>query len=553
MPHDESLTISRRRLLGGLVTITGASTVGGMGTTAVLSDDERFANGQLVAGELNVTVGWEERYSDRSADEAAHAHLEDGTVVVDDRQGFMEATLQEQFPDEETRDRLSDGTADPCDVLVDISEEMERPVVDLTDVKPGDSGELAFDVALCTNPGYLWLDGALLASRDEGFTEPERTDPDEYSDGSPPTSGNAGVLTVTNEVLEVNISADLSGSLGGQPWIYTYPDGSTENFLFFEIYALRDDANRGETVAGEFEADFPATGVPGTAYPATFTTTVNGVSLSVTRTFTLDPTDGLLTVEYGFENVDGTDAIEDLRFTQYVDYDVGDFSNVDVGQFRSDESRSLDYVTQTERPGFGDEMDLYAGFGAVQSSVAHDVGPSMRVLNDAFSPARLGNTDAYEGQVGFSLEYSVGRLDPGDTATLTTAFAVARSPRILKALLLKPRLPLGDGDLLDAVRTALWFENRENVCFEGSLAHFLALAATGNGLPLDGIGDDFDEVLDDPTSAARDCVASSPAVHNLGLRWTLPVDHANELQGDSSRFGIGFYAEQCRHNDGREL
>jgi hypothetical protein len=523
-----------------------------MGTAAFLSDDERFANGQLVAGELDVTVGWEERYSDWSPDEAVHTHMEDGAVVVDDRQGFMEATLQERFPDKEVREKLSNGAADPCDVYTNVPEGVARPVVDLTDVKPGDFGELAFDISLCENPGYLWLDGTLLAGQDNGFTEPERTDPDEHSAESSPMSGDASVLTVANDVLEVNVAADLSGSLGGQPWIYTYPDGSTENFLFFEIYALRDDANRGETIAGEFEADFPPTGVPGTAYPSTFTTTVNGVSLSVSRTFTLDPVDGLLTVEYGFENVDGTDAIEDLRFTQYVDYDVGDFSNADIGRFRSDESRSLDYVAQTERPGFGDEMDLYAGFGAVQSSVAHDVGPSMRVLNDAFSPARLGNDDAYEGQVGFSLEYSVGHLESGDTATLTTAFAVARSPRILKALLLKPRLPLGEGDLLDAVRAALWSDDRENVFFEGTLAHVLALAATGDGFPLDG-GDDFDEMLDDPRSDTRDCFVSSPAVHRLGLRWSLPIDHANELQGDSTRFDLGFYTEQCRHNDGRGL
>jgi hypothetical protein len=28
------------------------------------------------------------------------------------------------------------------------------------------------------------------------------------------------------------------------------------------------------------------------------------------------------------------------------------------------------------------------------------------------------------------------------------------------------------------------------------------------------------------------------------------VDHANEIQSDSVRFDLGFYTEQCCHNDG---
>ena len=39
----------------------------------------------------------------------------------------------------------------------------------------------------------------------------------------------------------------------------------------------------------------------------------------------------------------------------------------------------------------------------------------------------------------------------------------------------------------------------------------------------------------------------------VGFEWRLPVDHANEIQDDSVKFDLGFYTEQCRHNDGSGL
>jgi hypothetical protein len=32
--------------------------------------------------------------------------------------------------------------------------------------------------------------------------------------------------------------------------------------------------------------------------------------------------------------------------------------------------------------------------------------------------------------------------------------------------------------------------------------------------------------------------------------WWLPIDHGNQVQSDSATFDLGFYTEQCRHNDG---
>ena len=61
----------------------------------------------------------------------------------------------------------------------------------------------------------------------------------------------------------------------------------------------------------------------------------------------------------------------------------------------------------------------------------------------------------------------------------------------------------------------------------------------GNGIPLDG----------DRTTNGRQCFDAS-ATHCFGFSWWLPLNHGNEVQSDRAEFDIGFYTEQCRHNDG---
>jgi predicted ribosomally synthesized peptide with SipW-like signal peptide len=77
-----------------------------------------------------------------------------------------------------------------------------------------------------------------------------------------------------------------------------------------------------------------------------------------------------------------------------------------------------------------------------------------------------------------------------------------------------------------------------------SLRTFLQQLGTGPGVPLDA----------DPSTAERDCFEggseSSPTQYYASVVWWLPVDHANQVQSDEVRFDLGFYTEQCRHNDG---
>jgi predicted ribosomally synthesized peptide with SipW-like signal peptide len=203
MANNDGFELSRRKILAGLGSIGVASAGVGLGTSAYFSDEESFTNNQLVAGALDMKVSWEEHYSDWSQDEAEAApdvrmvegteELEPGEVglpTYDDPliavpegqlEPLMNATLQEQFPDDETREQIGElpPEVDPCEALADVPGDLTKPVIDLEDVKPGDFGEVTFDFTICDNPGYVWLTGGLVDAAENGLTEPERKDDDE--------------------------------------------------------------------------------------------------------------------------------------------------------------------------------------------------------------------------------------------------------------------------------------------------------------------------------------------------------------------------------------
>jgi len=57
-------------------------------------------------------------------------------------------------------------------------------------------------------------------------------------------------------------------------------------------------------------------------------------------------------------------------------------------------------------------------------------------------------------------------------------------------------------------------------------------------------------VSSDGDNGDENCCFEASTDHYLGLAWWLPTDVGNEIQSDSVGFDLGFYAEQCRHNDG---
>ncbi|WP_435318959.1 SipW-dependent-type signal peptide-containing protein [Haloarchaeobius sp. TZWSO28] len=117
-----------------------------------------------------------------------------------------------------------------------------------------------------------------------------------------------------------------------------------------------------------------------------------------------------------------------------------------------------------------------------------------------------------------------------------------------------------EGELLSELETTITVTTADGQTYEafsGPLfdAMLAILNDQGPGLALDGDPDSPFEFGTASTDASRDCFDSLDAsgnllTHSITLEWELAADHANEIQGDGVSFDVGFYAEQCRHNDG---
>jgi predicted ribosomally synthesized peptide with SipW-like signal peptide len=287
---DERFDISRRKALAALGTIGVASAGAGLGTSAYFSDQETFENNQLVAGTLDLGVGYTAHYSDWSDDEdddiqgdirmfeggpdevGTAGDLESGEVglpaddawliAVDSEsaaQQFLDNTRTGSYPE------LGEGEPSSAQSPIgcgDLGAETQadgapKPVIDLDDVKPGDFGEVTFDFVLCDNPGYVWLNGELTEASENGVTEPEADDPDEdqvEGEGSPDLKDDADQEEgKTVELLDVVMAA---------VWIddgNNYQNGDESPFAIGslrEILGLVSEESNGTELNSPMNAEF---------------------------------------------------------------------------------------------------------------------------------------------------------------------------------------------------------------------------------------------------------------------------------------------------------
>ena len=197
----DDIPLSRRTLLGAAGTVGVAAALGGAGSMAFFSDEEEFANNRLVAGSLDLKAAYSEHYSDwkpndegtpegegvavrmwdgAPATTGSATDLESGEtglptndawlVAVDDPDQFLANTATPDSPQ---------GDASTCGLAATDADELAQPVIDLGDVKPGDFGEVTFDLRICDNPGYVWLEVSNVTASENGYTEPELEDDDE--------------------------------------------------------------------------------------------------------------------------------------------------------------------------------------------------------------------------------------------------------------------------------------------------------------------------------------------------------------------------------------
>ncbi|WP_229126285.1 choice-of-anchor L domain-containing protein [Halapricum desulfuricans] len=660
---DESFELSRRKVLGSMGMMGVAGAAAGLGTSAYFSDEERFTNNALAAGELDMKAAYSAHYSDWSSDEGEGVEInmwdgEPGTtgtagdlesgytglplndrwlIEVDDPERFLENT--QYLPDE--GDRVGNAS---CDGGTD-ADQLQQPVIELEDLKPGDFGEVTFDFALCDNPGYVWLTGELLSCAENGITEPEADDPDENEDEPRPPESDADQSSLWPLAALAGVPALGGGGDGGSAEATVEP---AENESGGRQSALR----KGAAAAGMGAAGLAASSGVASAQ-------ANGLSID-----RLDNTSGLSAEDLSESLIAGEGGVDIVSGSVEFTGDergagafeggsdvIGIEDGIVLSSGLADDAEAADGDAPNEDPGtttdlgtpgdsdlddlaggetfnatilefdftvpedadqvffnyvFGSEEyneyvgsefnDVFGffvngenvaevndpdGAGTIPAAInninegnggTEPTNPDLYINNDPFNPNFDGDTvasgDLAETEMdGFTVVLDVeSDVNPGGENSIKLAIADT-SDAILDSWVFiqgeslstedpdEPEEPepaqCPDVELLDVVQVAAWVDDGNNYqngdeqpAFVGSLREVLDELTSGSGLGLVG---DLDAEAAGGTG--RNCF-SAGTTHSVGFAWWVPVDHGNEIQTDSAMFDLGFYTEQCRHNDG---
>jgi predicted ribosomally synthesized peptide with SipW-like signal peptide len=522
--------LSRRKALAALGTIGVASAGAGLGTSAYFSDQETFENNSLTAGELDMHIGWESHYSDWSPDEddglegdvtmgndqPVGLPTQNSSLIsvanTSDAQQFLNNTEVDQFPSGTT---TFDDAAEMngCDVLADGADE-SPVIVDLEDVKPGDFGEVTFSFALCDNPGFVWMNGGLVEARENGLTEPEADDPDE--DG-PADEVSDDVETSQVELLDAVRTAlwyDDGDNLqeGGEA-------GTTDLDVVLTLDNSNSVSNSAQLSIGDAARAFVNLLSAGSQSAAV--AFADGADLLQPLTTDKSAVESALDQYDDPQTEFGTEIGEGIETAQAELDANGNPGADDVIIVLSD---GAPFPTNTAGPNTLQQADAAKSAGTRILSIGFELSPGS--AEEGYLKSIAGTTPNSETDFNDGSPYD----DEGD-------YFLAPSESELEGAFRDVAGRITEG---------------EEVFFEGTLREALmtldpdAEANRNQGVPLGG---DISAETGGGTGD-RNCFSGSGTVHSVGFAWWLPVDHANQIQSDSVAFDIGFYTEQCRHNDG---
>ncbi|MFB6311155.1 MAG: SipW-dependent-type signal peptide-containing protein [Salinirussus sp.] len=536
--------LTRRKVLGGLTAVGLASAGAGLGTGAYFSDEETFKNNRLVAGELDLLVDFQEHYSDWSADEAdavgdirmaREGTLTEGDYPSDytglpvandamiaiptgDLGAFMDTTAIDAFPD--TNDDAIQDTIPPSDECGFLRQEgyllgedgghvsaldsaartsahQGDPLVALSDVKPGDFGEVTFSLHLCDNPGYLWMTGDLVANDEVRVTEPEADDPDEDQTADDP---------------ENDFDGELAQKMQAAAWYDTGRNGT-----FFETEdpdTERNDEGEGDNVRQDFDDDESEDPQP------------NAPERLIAKGSLVDVL-AILDREPGWP----LDA-EPSTLLDEGDPPEGPTASPDSGRTLSGSAESSEYLCCATVGGNPKCTDLGL-FSALKLDEGEDLPESDALPQTFQTPAGEVTIEDHD-------------IDAG-TVTISTDFGVAAvitkggpNARVCEADADGDGNILEEGDEVKLSKVTFQTPINPNNDKPYGLSHVQVCYRT--------------EVDDEPPvppqgDGERECFPASDTAH-IGFAWWLPIEVGNEIQADSVAFNLGFYAEQCRHNDG---
>ncbi|SFR32573.1 MULTISPECIES: SipW-dependent-type signal peptide-containing protein [Halorubrum] len=555
----DTIGLSRRTVLAGLGAVGVASAGAGLGTTAYFNDTESFDGNTLTAGQLDLLVDWQQTYDFGEGNQFVSAHPDhdgDGeqSIEIDG-----EVFTYSDFPDEDDPDsnganlRVLDCETIPpleeADFGTDpvTGEEMET-LVRLTDVKPGDSGEITFSLHLCDNPGYIWMQASDVNGDGGTATEPEQiVDPDNLGDLGDAIEARLWYDEDCDNVydgaepVDIMLTLDFSGSM-----LYEQYGGLVSE----------DDVTVGGTTYAE-------------------TTKIDLVELG-TRQFVSYLQSQGSDVQVGVAYFDGEGSDDSVPRTGVLQGLTSDLSVVDA-QLTDLRQKLADVVTgpSPSTPGDGDgDPDPFANANGIATGtyIGEGVDDAQAELDAngrsgvEYRNIVLSDGESFNGDGSTSFSSPTGaaadaRAASPNPATNVYTINVDGSASTLQAMAGAAGGSGGDpaffNDVSDPLNIPTVFGNlaaqtaQEKVIMDDSLGNVLAALADGNGVPLDGNrSTPYDERNDPADDPDREAFRGDGVMHCVALEWELPLEVGNEIQGDTLAFDLGFYTEQARHNDG---
>jgi len=567
--NNDTFGLSRRRVLAGIGAVGVASAGAGLGTTAYFSDSESFEGNTITAGTLAMFGSWQQLYY--GADE---------TVRPEDY-GQAGRPWVNAFPDDDgdgiqslgDRRYVDDPSDDPamgrnlplsCGDFTDL-DGGERPVVELDDVKPGDSGEVTFGFTVCDNPAYVWMNSE-ITSETSGQGDGELAD---HLMAKVWRDDDCDNVYDDLEPSDILLMIDVSGS------------------MFYERYGV-DVIDEEITIDG---------GYGETSYDET--TTIDLVEQGA-----VDFIDLLLDAIANDPNVDAGDIrVGGLLFDGYADNDL-DEANIEEIAFTGDIEDLVTLDSDGEAPLrnlreqladiVGGPVDPFASAGSIDVGTALEEGYEAAVAmfenrsDDSRSPKSLTFTDGepfppesndipdqrYEDLLTAANElrthpdYASNIFVIGDETSRSKA---EFTQRVLAGPAGVPIDVSGavsadfSGDPFSFGGDPAFFFNiadpttipslfaqvaleilPEQVVAYGTLADVLSGLGSGPGTVLNG----------SPLDDGAECFETD-MTHCLGFSWEFPIRSTdegatldnNDVQGAELVFDLGLYAEQCRHND----
>ena len=404
-------------------------------------------------------------------------------------------------------------------------------------MKPGDFGEVTFSLHLCDNPGYIWMNGELQENAQNGYTDPERETLEEEGWDERDFDAN---------------DDDWGGQLADELRVRMWYDENCNN-----VYEPEGEEVEGDEIDLTMVIDVSGSMSISDANGTRMEAAQDGAKILVDTLGTNDQA-SLVTFE--------TDADRPFDLTLMDNSGKDDIK---------DEIDGLQPLSLTNTQGgiiFGaeelvgdDDYDvntLGADITTPSSNARSGVEKVMVVLADGESNRHYDeNGDVVSGDDDPAAIAAANAAKDEGIRIFTIAIGEADEDFLEDVASDPDDAYTADniGELEDVFADiGQVIQKGERLIFEGPFSEAMDLLETDNGIPLDGRPDTpYEEIieteegyeLDDGVDENRGCFVNS-VTKCIGFEWWLPTSIGNEVQSDSVAFDLGFYTEQCRHNDG---